>query len=65
MKKTAAQILAFAMSLISVFGIAGCSKTPEKTEKTIYVLYEGFVNGSVPDSYDDNPYKSSSMKRST
>ena len=40
MKKTAAQILAFAMSLISVFGIAGCSKTPEKTEKTIYVLYE-------------------------
>lgn len=57
MKKTAAQILAFAMSLISVFGIAGCSKTPEKTEKTIYVLYEGFVNGSVPDSYDDNPYK--------
>ena len=55
MKKISAFLLAVVLVLCCV---AGCGKQSNTSdEKTIKVLYEGWVNGAVPLDYESNPYK--------
>lgn len=55
MKKISAFLLAVVLVLCCV---AGCGKQSNTSdEKTIKVLYEGWVNGAVPMDYESNPYK--------
>lgn len=59
------RFLAVMVTCALAFGImvnaAGCGRKDNKSsttnEKTIKVLYEGWVNGSVPSDYASNPYK--------
>lgn len=56
------KVISFVMALVLLCGIAGCfagcnGDGTVTDEKTIKVLYEGWVNGSVPTDYANNPYK--------
>ncbi len=57
MSKTACVVLALGMTF-SAFGCGGSKgASTAQDENTIKVLYEGWVNGSVPTDYNENPYK--------
>lgn len=50
--------IAVLLSAIFLATSAACSgKNTVSDEKTIKVLYSGFVNGSVPGDHENNPYK--------
>lgn len=52
------KILSLIIVAVMLCAMAGCGgNTATENEKTIKVLYEGWVNGSVPTDYDVNPYK--------
>ena len=61
MKKYGKAILSSLLVLGLAAGAVGCGKSQKvdsvSDEKTIKVLYEGWVNGSVPTDYENNPYK--------
>lgn len=55
MRKLSTLLLAAVLILCCT---AGCGKQSNTSdEKTIKVLYEGWVNGAVPTDYESNPYK--------
>ena len=58
MKKIISFLVAFVMLLSMAGCLAGCnSGGTVSDERTIKVLYSGWVNGSVPTDYTNNPYK--------
>ena len=60
-KKIVSIAVASALVLGMMTSVSGCGKKEKEAsaqdENTIKVLYEGWVNGSVPESVDENPYK--------
>lgn len=55
MRKISALLLAAVLILCCTTGCGKQSNTSD--ERTIKVLYEGWVNGAVPTDYESNPYK--------
>lgn len=53
------KVMVFVLAILIVTGcLSGCTgQQRENDERTIKVLYEGWVNGSVPMDYESNPYK--------
>lgn len=57
--KRAVKLIAFLTCALMAFGFVACGSEPNVggDDRTINILYEGWINGAVPSDYENNPYK--------